>query len=94
MAKKADEIKKSLGLEKPKIELEKPISKEEAQNFYSHKEMKETVQLKEEPKGKNQIVIGIVEAEKLQKAGWTLISATRPSDDPFGDKTYKFERNK
>ena len=83
MAKKADEIKKSLG-----------ITKEEAQNFYSGTDMKETVQLKEEPKGNEQTVIGIVEAEKLQKAGWTLISATRPSDDPFGDKEYKFERNK
>ena len=86
MAKKADEIKKSLGIDKP-------ISKEEAQNFYSGTQMKETVQI-EEPKGKEQTVIGIVEAEKLQKAGWTLISATRPSDDPFSDKTYKFERNK
>ncbi len=91
MAKKADEVKKSLGLGKEKSE---PISKEEAQNFYSGKDMKETVQLKEEPKGKTQTVIGIVEAEKLQKAGWTLISAARTSGDPFGDKTYKFERNK
>jgi len=55
--------------------------------------MKDTVQF-EEPKGKTQTVIGIVEAEKLQKAGWTLKSATRPTDDPFGDKEYKFERNK
>ena len=84
MAKKADEIKKSLDV---------PISKDEAQNFYSHKEMKETVQI-EEPKGNKQTVIGIIEAEKLQKAGWTLVSATRPSEDPFGDKEYKFERNK
>ena len=87
MAKKADEIKKSLGLEEP-------ISKEAAQNFYSGKEIRETVQLKEEPKGNKQTVIGIVEAEKLQKAGWTLVSATRPTEDPFGDKEYKFERNK
>jgi len=86
MAKKADEIKKSLGIDKP-------ISKEEAQNFYSGTEMKETVQI-EEPEGNEQTIIGIIEAEKLQKAGWTLISATRSSDDPFGDKTYKFERNK
>ena len=90
MAKKADEVKKSLGLEKS----EEPISKEAAQNFYSGKEIKETVQLKEEPKGNKQTVIGIVEAEKLQKAGWTLVSATRPTEDPFGDKEYKFERNK
>ena len=86
MAKKADEIKKSLGLEKP-------IPKEEAQNFYSGERMKDTVQF-EEPKGNKKTVIGIVEAEKLQKAGWTLKSATRPTDDPFGDKEYKFERNK
>jgi hypothetical protein len=85
MAKKADEVTKSLGV--------KPIPKEEAQNFYSGERMKETVQI-EEPKGKEKTVIGIVEAEKLQKAGWTLISATRPSEDPFGDKEYKFERNK
>ncbi len=85
MAKKADEVKKSLGI---------PISKETAQNFYSGKDMKETVLLKEEPKGNKQTVIGIVEAEKLQKAGWTLVSATRPTEDPFGDKEYKFERNK
>ncbi len=91
MAKKADEVKKSLGLAEEKS---KPISKEQAQNFYSGKEMKETVQMKEEPKGNKVTIIGIVEAEKLQKAGWTLISATRPSDDPFGDKEYKFERNK
>ncbi len=84
MAKKADEVKKSL---------DKPISKERAQNFYSGEKMKETVQI-EEPKGNKQTIIGIVEAEKLQKAGWTLTSATRPTDDPFGDKEYKFERNK
>jgi len=86
MTKKADEIKKSLGIDKP-------ISKEEAQNFYSGTQMKETVQI-EEPKGNEVTVIGIIEAEKLQKAGWTLTSATRPSADPFGDKEYKFERNK
>jgi len=84
MAKKADEIKKSLGIAEA-------IPKVEAQNFYSGKEPYVKV---EEPEGKKQTVIGVIEAEKLQKAGWTLISATRPSDDPFGDKEYKFERNK
>ena len=79
MAKKADEIKEGL-------------SKDEAQNLYSGADQFE--QTEEEPKGNKITVIGIIEAEKLQKAGWTLISATRPSDDPFGDKTYKFERNK
>ena len=77
--KKADEIKESLGL------------KETAQNMYSGE--KPYIQI-EEPKGKMQTVIGIIEAEKLQKAGWQLVSATRPTDDPFGDKEYKFERNK
>jgi len=85
--KKADEVKESLGL--------KTLTPEEnAQEFYSGKESKESVQLKEEPKGDEETVIGIVEAEKLQKAGWRLVSATRASDNPFGDKTYKFERNK
>jgi len=80
MAKKADETKESLGLKK-----------EEAQNLYSHKDQYVPV---DEPKGNKKTVIGIIEAEKLQKAGWTLISATRPTADPFGDKEYKFERNK
>ena len=79
MAKKADGIKESLGLKK------------EAQNLYSHKDQYVPV---EEPKGNKKTVIGIIEAEKLQKAGWTLVSATRPTADPFGDKEYKFERNK
>ena len=65
--------------------------KEKTQNFYSHE--KEYVQT-EEPKGNKKTVIGIIEAEKLQKAGWRLVSATRLTDDPFGDKEYKFERNK
>ncbi len=78
MAKKVDEVKKSLG-----------ISKE--QNFYSHEKEYAPV---EEPKGNKKTIIGISEAEKLQKAGWTLVSVTRLSDDPFGDKEYKFERNK
>ena len=42
--------------------------------------------------GKEKTVIGLIEAEKLQKAGWLLISAARTSDDPFGDKTYKFRK--
>ena len=80
MAKnKADEIKEGL-------------SKDEAQNLYSGADQFE--QTEEEPKGNKVTVIGIIEAEKLQKAGWTLVSATRPSGDPFGDKEYKFERNK
>jgi hypothetical protein len=85
MAKKADEVKKALGMN--------PISKEEAQNLYSGKEPF-VPSKEEEPKGNKKTVIGIVEAEKLQKAGWTLISATRPTEDPFGNKEYKFERNK
>lgn len=88
MAKKADEVKKALDLGKPISEVER------AQNFYSGEKMKETVQLKENPKGNKVTVIGIVEAEKLQKAGWILKDAFRTSDDPFSDKTYKFERNK
>ena len=81
MAKKADEAKESLGLEK------------KAQNFYSGKDS--YVPPKEgEPKGNKQTVIGIIEAEKLQKSGWRLVSATHTSDDPFSDKEYKFERNK
>ncbi len=88
MAKKADEVKKG-------YMSDGQFSKEEAQNFYSGKEeYKETEQLKEEPKGKNVTVIGIIEAEKLQKSGWRLVSAARTSDDPFSDKEYKFERNK
>ena len=87
MAKKADEVTKSLGVDKP-------ISKEKAQNFYSGKESKETVQLKEEPKGNKKTVIGVIEAEKLQKAGWRLVDCHRISDNPFGAKEYKFERNK
>ena len=80
MAKnKADEIKEGL-------------SKDEARNLYSGAE--QFVQTEEEPKGNKKTVIGIIEAEKLQKAGWTLTSATRSSADPFGDKEYKFERNK
>ena len=79
MAKKADEIKEGL-------------AKDEAQNLYSGAE--QFVQTEEEPKGNKITVIGIIEAEKLQKAGWTLTSATRSSADPFGDKEYKFERNK
>ena len=78
--KKADEVKEPLGLGKIQ------------QNLYSGKD--DYVPLKDEPKGNTQTVIGIIEAEKLQKAGWTLISATRPTADPFGDKEYKFERNK
>lgn len=79
MAKKADEVKESLGL------------KGKAQNLYSHKDQYVPI---EEPDGNKKTVIGIIEAEKLQKAGWQLVSATRPTDDPFGDKEYKFERNK
>ena len=79
MAKKTDEIKEGL-------------TKDEARNLYSGAE--QFVQTEEEPKGNKKTVIGIIEAEKLQKAGWTLVSATRPSGDPFGDKEYKFERNK
>ena len=80
MAKKADEIKESLGLKK-----------EEAQNLYSHKDQYVPV---EEPKGNKKTVIGIIEAEKLQKAGWRLVDCHQTSDDPFGNKEYKFERNK
>ena len=80
MAKKIDEVKESLGL-----------SKEQAQNFYSGKDP--AVQL-DEPKGNKKTVIGIVEAEKLQKSGWRLVDCHRPSDDPFSDKVYKFERIK
>ena len=79
MAKKADEIKEGL-------------TKDEARNFYSGAE--QFVQTDEEPKGNKKTVIGIIEAEKLQKSGWQLISATPVSKDPFGDKEYKFERNK
>ena len=89
MAKKADEVKKSLGYMS-----DGQRSKEEAQNFYSGKESKSTVEMKEEPEGKKVTVIGIIEAEKLQKSGWRLVSAARTSDDPFSDKEYKFERNK
>ena len=89
MAKKADEVKKSLGYMS-----DGQFSKEEAQNFYSGKESKSTVQLKEEPEGKKVTVIGIVEAEKLQKSGWRQVSCRRTSDDPFSKKEYKFERNK
>jgi hypothetical protein len=85
--KKADEVKESLGLKKLTPE-------EEAQEFYSGKNPKETVQLKEEPKGDEKKVIGIIEAEKLQKAGWRLVDCHPISDSPFGDKEYKFERNK
>jgi hypothetical protein len=77
---KADAVKKSLGLE------------ETQQNLYSGEHT--YVAPLETPKGNKQTVIGIIEAEKLQKQGWRLISATHTSDDPFGDKEYKFERNK
>lgn len=90
MAKsKIDEVKQSLGYMS-----DGQRSKEETQNFYSGKDSKDTVQLKEEPKGKKITVVGIVEAEKLQKAGWRLVDCYRPSDDPFSDKEYKFERIK
>ncbi len=79
--KKADEVKESLGLEK------------RAQNFYSGKDT--YVPPKEgEPTGNKKTVIGVIEAEKLQKSGWRQISCRRTSDDPFGDKTYIYERNK
>ena len=78
--KKADEVKEPLGLGKIQ------------QNLYSGKD--DYVPPKEEPKGNSKTVIGIIEAEKLQKAGWRNISITRLTDDPFGRKEYKFERNK
>ena len=84
--KKADEVKKALDVPS------EGIPKVEAQNFYSGKEPYVEV---EEPEGNKITVIGIVEAEKLQKSGWLLVDATRTNKkDPFSDKTYKFERNK
>ncbi len=52
--------------------------------------VKKTTQTGQEENEKT--VIGIIEAEKLQKSGWQLISAVRTSDDPFGDKEYKFRK--
>ena len=37
-------------------------------------------------------VIGIAEAEKLQKSGWQLVSVTQESDNPYDGKTYKFRK--
>jgi len=75
--KKADEIKKSLGLDK------------KAQNFYSGEN---AYVPEEQPKENKKTVIGINEAERLQKAGWRLVDCHPVSADPFGDKEYKFER--
>ncbi len=74
--KKADEVKKE-----PTV----------AQNFYSGVESyvpDESI----DTEGKEKIVIGLIKAEKLQKAGWVLIDAHLTSDDPFSDKEYKFKR--
>ena len=62
-----------------------------AQNFYSGKDQ---FNPEDEVKSsdKEKTVIGIVEAEKLQKSGWTMVSACLLSEDPFGDKEYKFIR--
>jgi hypothetical protein len=46
----------------------------------------------EETGEKEKTVIGIIEAEKLQKSGWQQIACYPTSDDPFGDKTYKFRK--
>jgi hypothetical protein len=81
MAKKADEKKKEL---------------EKAVNFYNadpseREEAKKNTPL--ESKEKEKTVIGLIEAEKLQKAGWVLVDAHLVSDDPFGDKEYKFRKD-
>ena len=61
-----------------------------AQNLYSGKDQfnpKDEIKSNE----KKKTVIGIVEAEKLQKSGWRLLSAVPISSDHFGDKEYKFK---
>ncbi len=61
------------------------------QNLYSGKDQfnpKDEIKSNE----KKKTVIGIVEAEKLQKSGWQLLSAVPISSDPFGDKEYKFKK--
>jgi len=61
------------------------------QNFYSGVEPyvpDESVNTE----GKERTVIGLIEAEKLQKAGWVLVDAHLTSKDPFGDKEYKFRK--
>jgi hypothetical protein len=70
----------------------KPKEPTLTQNFYSGTEEYDPSG-EPETKAKEKTVVGLIEAEKYQKSGWILISATRPSDDPFGDKEYKFRKD-
>ena len=54
----------------------------------------ETVNILPHQEPTEKTVIGIVEAEKLQKSGWQLISVTQESENPYGVKTYKFVKEK
>ena len=54
----------------------------------------EVIETPEVKESDEKTVIGVVEAEELQKAGWRLISVTQESENPYDGKTYKFIKEK